>query len=145
MVYFALGQSTDGSPNKGPEFSLLSVRRANSCPEIKKTNGSSISSGTSPLQEETEEDHHGNGTNISNGHVTSVPVSLLKINTNHLNDYLLILILGYRMIFIQLKYRPFRLKQIIFYLMNICFTAYFPRIIMIHRIVSFKNTLIYYY
>jgi len=76
---FTLGQSTDSSPKKGPEFSLLSVRRANSCPEIKKTNGSSISSGTSPLQEETEEDHHGDGINISNGHVTSLPVSILKL------------------------------------------------------------------
>jgi hypothetical protein len=55
---------------------LSSVRRANSCPEIKKTNGSSISSGTSPLQEETEEDH-GDDINISNGHTREVPVSLL--------------------------------------------------------------------
>ncbi|XP_022179521.1 hamartin isoform X3 [Myzus persicae] len=76
------GQSTDSSPKKGPEFSLLSVRRANSCPEIKKTNGSSISSGTSPLQEETEEDHHGDGINISNGHVTSLPKKKSKNDIN---------------------------------------------------------------
>lgn len=78
---FILGQSTSSSPKKGPEFSLLSVRRANSCPEIKKTNGSSISSGTSPLQEETEEDH-GDGLNISNGHTSGVSVSLLILNVN---------------------------------------------------------------
>ncbi|CAH1709062.1 hamartin isoform X2 [Aphis gossypii] len=76
------GQSTDSSPKKGPEFSLLSVRRAYSCPEIKKTNGSSISSGTSPLQEETEEDHHGGGINISNGHVTSLPKKKSKNDIN---------------------------------------------------------------
>ncbi|XP_016662477.1 hamartin isoform X3 [Acyrthosiphon pisum] len=79
------GQSTDSSPKKGPEFSLLSVRRANSCPEIKKTNGSSISSGTSPLQEETEEDHHGDGINISNGHVTSLPKKKSKNDINITN------------------------------------------------------------
>ncbi|XP_025416247.1 hamartin isoform X2 [Sipha flava] len=76
------GQSTGSSPKKGPEFSLLSsVRRANSCPEIKKTNGSSISSGTSPLQEETEEDH-GDDINISNGHTREVPENNLKVD-NH--------------------------------------------------------------
>ncbi|KAL4148614.1 hypothetical protein QTP88_002799 [Uroleucon formosanum] len=79
------GQSTDSSPQKGPEFSLLSVRRANSCPEIKKTNGNSISSGTSPLQEETEEDHHGDSLNISNGHVTSLPKKKLKNDNNITN------------------------------------------------------------
>ncbi|XP_060843203.1 hamartin isoform X3 [Rhopalosiphum padi] len=76
------GQSTDSSPKKGPEFSLNSVRRAYSCPEIKKTNGSSISSGTSPLQEETEEDHHGGGINISNGHITSLPKKKSKNDIN---------------------------------------------------------------
>lgn len=54
------------------------VRRANSCPEIKKTNGSSISSGTSPLQEEIEEDHI-NDVNISNGHTSEIPVSLILV------------------------------------------------------------------
>lgn len=73
-VIFNIGQSTGSSPKKGPEFSSLNVRRANSCPEIKKTNGSSISSGTSPLQEETEDDH-GDSTNISNGHNSELPVS----------------------------------------------------------------------
>lgn len=62
---FILGQSTDSSPKRGPEFSSHNVRRANSCPEIKKTNGSSISSSTSPLQEETEEDS--GDLNVSNG------------------------------------------------------------------------------
>lgn len=76
---FNLGQSTGSSPKKGSDFLLLSsVRRANSCPEIKKTNGSSISSGTSPLQEETEEDH-GDDINIINGHTREVPVSILKL------------------------------------------------------------------
>ncbi|XP_025197525.1 hamartin isoform X3 [Melanaphis sacchari] len=76
------GQSTDSSPKKGPEFSQLSVRRAYSCPEIKKTNGSSISSGNSPLQEETEENHYRSGINISNGHVTSLPKKKSKNDTN---------------------------------------------------------------
>jgi len=56
---------------------LSNVRRANSCPEIKKTNGSSISisSGTSPLQEETEEKNYDNG--HSNGHTSDTFVSSL--------------------------------------------------------------------
>jgi len=78
LIYFILGQSTGSSPRKGPEFSLLNVRRANSCPEIKKTNGSSISSGTSPLQEETEEDH-GDGINVNNSHTSEIPVKYLTL------------------------------------------------------------------
>lgn len=75
LCYIFLGQSTGSSPRKGSEFSLLNVRRANSCPEIKKTNGSSISSGTSPLQEESEEDH-GDTTNIINDRNSEIPVGL---------------------------------------------------------------------
>lgn len=76
-MLFILGQSTGSSPRKSSEFSLLNVRRANSCPEIKKTNGNSASSSTSPLQEESEEDH-GDKINISNGHHIKIPVSLIK-------------------------------------------------------------------
>ncbi|VVC28745.1 Hypothetical protein CINCED_3A011113 [Cinara cedri] len=66
------GQSTGSSPINGQEFPSLSVRRANSCPEIKKANGSSISSGTSALQEEIEEDL-GDGIHVSNGHTSEMP------------------------------------------------------------------------
>lgn len=59
------------------DYSLSNVRRANSCPEIKKTNGSSISisSGTSPLQEETEDKNYDNGLSVSNGHTSDTFVS----------------------------------------------------------------------
>lgn len=70
------------SLKRGPEFALPYVRRAYSCPEMKKTNGSSISSSTSPLQEETEEDH-GDGSNVSNGHSNAYLVSwfISKVNS----------------------------------------------------------------
>lgn len=84
-----IGQSTSSSPKKGLEFSLLNVRRANSCPEIKKTNGSSISSGTSPLQEEKEEDHRDteDSVNVINGHIVddlTVRLLIFKTIKNHL-------------------------------------------------------------
>ncbi|XP_050534355.1 hamartin isoform X1 [Daktulosphaira vitifoliae] len=62
-----IGPSTGSSPREGTDFSIISVRRANSCPEIKKTNGNNMSNGTTPLQEESEDDH-GDSRNISNGH-----------------------------------------------------------------------------